>query len=253
MPQVIIFSPHRDDAAFSLCLCMSRWSRVGIPIRVVNFFTQSAYAPRAAIGDDGPKKCRTVSLLREKEDRAVLSGINRSIEGESLDFVDAPVRLGIEPNAVCSEKARLCRDNDTIQRLIAALSRYIRDNFVFAPLGLGGHVDHLAMQSAAIAASEGARMLGFYEDLPYAIWTREQVLHERVRDSEKRTGVPLRPVVIRESRAIWKKRNVVSGYRSQIDRREADDIARFGSRYGGGERIWIPRHSGRWHVFDGQA
>jgi LmbE family N-acetylglucosaminyl deacetylase len=246
MHGITILSPHRDDAAFSLGLSMSRWSQRGIPIRVLNVFTQSAYAPLAAIKEEGLERRGSVSLMRAREDRAALLSINCTIEVQSFNFVDAPLRLGIESNAVCTESARLCRDDNTLENLIAMISRCTRNNVVLTPLALGDHVDHLAVQSAAIAVSRGSRMLGFYEDLPYAIWTSEQVLHERIRDVELRAGVPLRPVVIRETRGIWKKRHIVSGYRSQISGRDADDIARFAGRYGGGERIWIPTHSGRW-------
>ncbi|MGH9585144.1 MAG: PIG-L deacetylase family protein [Bryobacteraceae bacterium] len=243
-----MLSPHRDDAVFSLCLCMLRWARGGISVRVATFFTRSAYAPRSPAPEPGQDRCGAVSLLREREDRAALSGIARAIGTESFGFLDAPLRLGIAPSDVCGESARQLDRSGMAERLTAAVVECVRGGLVLAPLGLGGHVDHLAIWSAAISASAGLRNLGFYEDLPYATWTAEDALRERVRESERRAGVLLRPAVIRENRPIGSKRRVVSRYESQITPREADIIARFGSRYGGGERIWIPKCSGKWNL-----
>ena len=50
----------------------------------------------------------------------------------------------------------------------------------------------------------------------------------------------LKPVVVRTSNAIWRKRRMVRRYESQITPEEAGGIARWSAEYGGGERIWIP-------------
>ena len=40
------------------------------------------------------------------------------------------------------------------------------------PLALGGHIDHRLVKLAALKAApdSGARIIGFYEDLPYAAY-----------------------------------------------------------------------------------
>ncbi|HEX7359953.1 MAG TPA: PIG-L family deacetylase [Bryobacteraceae bacterium] len=226
-----MLSPHRDDAAFSLCLSMSRWACLGMRVRVVNFFTQSAYAPRAAV-----QEAAAISLLRESEDRAALFAVDLRIETKSFRFLDAPLRLSISAKEVFSRPP----DHSVEDRLIAAISGFVRNNLILSPLGLGDHVDHLAVRSAAVSACRRLGNLGFYEDLPYAIWTTEKALNNRVEES----GASLRPIVIPAEKPFWAKRRIVARYRSQITPQEADLIARFASRYGG-ERIWIPNRLAR--------
>lgn len=240
MRGIVILSPHRDDAVFSLCLSMAKWARRGIKVRVVNFFTQSAYAPRAAAPEHEPERSSAVSLLREREDRSAILAVHPAIETTSFGFLDAPLRLGIEVKDVFAAR------DDRIEYLSKEISEYLRHGPVLSPLGLGDHVDHLAIRGAAIAACDGHGNLGFYEDLPYRVWTKEEILAEHV----KQTGIWLRPVTIRAERAIWNKRRIASRYRSQITPSEADCIARFASQYRGGERIWIPRYGGRdWAIY----
>lgn len=227
----MVLSPHYDDAAFSLCLSISTWASSSLRVRVLNFFTESAYAPRATVPE------RSIPALREREDRHALFAIDRSIAAKSCGLLDAPLRLGIPPQAVFSRSP----DENTCRLLATAIAGCTRNSLVLCPLGLGNHVDHLAVRSAATLACRAVK-LGFYEDLPYAIWTSEDELRERVKEAEKQTGVSLRPVVIRRKRPVWNKRRIISRYASQITPEEADRMARFGSRYGGGERIWIPQY-----------
>ncbi len=238
MNELTILSPHRDDAAFSLYLSLSRWSSLGLKLNVVNFFTVSAYAPRAT-SQDAP----TVSALRSKEDRRVLRLISRDIKVQSLDLLDAPLRLGIGVNSVCQIEAgetQLLEAN----RLALVIRRYYGRSLVLAPLALGNHVDHLTVNTAAVINSSVSR-LGFYEDLPYATWTTEASIRERVSNMEEKTRVLLKPTIIRVQNSAPRKLRVISYYHSQITRGEAATIARFSMKYAG-ERIWIPKHSGHW-------
>jgi hypothetical protein len=102
---------------------------------------------------------------------------------------------------------------------------------------------------AAALRTRHASRLAFYEDLPYATWTPEADIKKRVKDTAQITGVQLRPVVILGEHAIWRKRRLIGQYQSQISADEAAVIARFAAKYGGGERIWIPRYSSRWVSF----
>jgi hypothetical protein len=56
----------------------------------------------------------------------------------------------------------------------------------------------------------------------------------------------LKAAVLRAPHAAWRKREVGAHYQSQITPREAAQIAGYSSKYGGGERIWIPQYSKRW-------
>ena len=219
---------------------MRRWARLGIRLKVVNVFTESAYAPQAALEEDKGREAETVTRMRQREDRAALFRIDPGIVVESLSFRDAPLRLGIDAKMVCSEAARAIPDPVTCAPLREALRRKGRQTLVFAPLALGDHVDHLAVRSAAIALRHEFEALAFYEDLPYRMWTSEQTLQEHVRELEQRISQRLHPRLIWTDHAFWLKKQIVSQYRSQITSREAEAIARNARHYRGGERIWAP-------------
>lgn len=236
-----ILSPHRDDAAFSLSMSLSRWTGRKIQLRVVNFFTRSEYAPYT------PSACKSaVASIRKREDLTVLSNIDKQILVKAHDLLDAPLRFGIPAEAVCRHEVGLLQERDERDRLRAYVRQYFVRGFVIAPLGLGGHVDHLAINQAAIASSRPGR-LGFYEDLPYATWTTEASLRERVLEIERALCTILSPAVIRTNGcAVSRKVRTIRRYRSQISREEAVAIARYSLKYNRGERIWTPKHNRAW-------
>ncbi len=52
MRKLTVLSPHRDDAAFSLFICLAKWSMFpSLKVKVLNFFTESAYAPYSSASD----------------------------------------------------------------------------------------------------------------------------------------------------------------------------------------------------------
>lgn len=241
MLSVTILSPHRDDAVFSLYLALSQWVKLPVRVKVINFFTISSYAP----GVPSPLSS-TISYLREREDRRALSLIHPKIEIESFRLLDAPLRFGIDAKSICSaESISLLRD-DEIAALTSRISPYFVSGLVLTPLALGDHVDHIAVQRAAIQVDKPHR-LGFYEDLPYATWTSDSSLRERVLQIERKTSTPLRSSIARAPNvSIARKRRAVSRYQTQIGRSEAAAIANFAARYRSGERIWVPRYAEAW-------
>ena len=242
MVELTILSPHRDDAAFSLGLALSRWKTRLVKITVVNFFTETEYAPRALY-----THVAGISALRRKEDQFALRSIDPRIRLESLNLLDAPLRLDIDLDSICRPETSAGEEHSEAEKLTQYIRKYFRRGLVLAPLGLGGHVDHLAVRSAALLSAVGHR-LGFYEDLPYATWTPEAMLCTKVQQAEESTGAKLRAVVIRNgSSAVARKRQLIGKYRSQIAPEEADSMAKHASNYRGGERIWIPKYGSSWN------
>jgi LmbE family N-acetylglucosaminyl deacetylase len=240
MDDLTVLSPHRDDAVFSLYTCLSRWQKAPVRVTVLNFFTQSAYAPRAL-----PFTWSSVSALRAREDLRALHAIDGRIRIASAGLTDAPLRFGIEASKVCSPETRSYDDSSDLRTLRTVIRAHFAAGVAIAPLGLGNHVDHLLVSKAATQVLPAHR-LAFYEDLPYATWTSEADLKRRVSEREQELCVRLKPVIIRAEHATWRKRAAGVRYQSQITPSEAAAIARFGAKYGGGERIWIPRYSTRW-------
>jgi LmbE family N-acetylglucosaminyl deacetylase len=152
----------------------------------------------------------------------------------SLDLLDAPLRLKIQfQNVFQPETSRLLTP-EWLRTLESEIARCARSGFVLAPLTLGNHVDHVAVNRAALNAC-GPKRLGFYEDLPYAIWTDSSTLRAKVREMEAALRLSLHPAIIAAHRT-WMNKQVAAGtYSSQIKREHAVAIARRA------ERIWIPR------------
>src|SRR5690349_15351519 len=170
MLELTILSPHRDDAAFSLSIALSRWSTLPVQLTVVNFFTVTQYAPHAF-----STHISSTSALRTREDRSALRSIDRRIRIESLELLDAPLRFGIHPDAICRPQTAALQNPTEIAALANRIGRYFTRGLVVAPLALGDHVDHLAVYRAALASSTDHK-LAFYEDLPYATWTSKRSL-----------------------------------------------------------------------------
>ncbi len=246
MRELTIVSPHRDDVPFSLSLALSRWRDLPLKLQVVTVFTVSIYAPRAGTAASDPDEVRPqITSLRAREDRRAFQLIEKNIKQEALGFLDAPLRLGIAAESVCSQRNRVIESQPEVKILSRHFRKYFIRGLVLAPLALGDHVDHLTVRAAAIEGSLPQR-LGFYEDLPYATWTPEPALRKAVSDAEHRTGVPLRGCLVKRRHYVARKRNIIGRYQSQIGPNEAAGIARFAIHYGGGERIWIPKHSKKW-------
>ena len=110
---------------------------------------------------------------RRAEDQAVLAGLG--VEIENWDYVDAIYR---------QEKGRFfytSRDdifgrvdpaeNFLITRLALRFSQVRQFNpgaVFYAPLGVGGHVDHKIVRAGAVALAGLGSTVLFYEDFPYA-------------------------------------------------------------------------------------
>lgn len=184
-------------------------------------------------------------MIRKTEDHRALSAIDKQIQVRDCGLLDAPLRLGIGFEAVCRPETRVFAKSAE-----GEIAAYIRTqaagDLLVAPLGLGGHVDHLAVSEAAITSASRKRQLAFYEDLPYATWTSNSALRERVSEIETALRIRLKPAIVRQEYVARRKRNAAARYRSQVTPVEAASIARFSLRYGGGERLWIPTRSKLW-------
>jgi GlcNAc-PI de-N-acetylase len=243
MLELIILSPHRDDAAFSLSIALFCWRKLPVKLTVVNIFTQSEYAPHAL-----STRVSTISAGRKIEDSLALRSIDPLIQVESLDLLDAPLRFGIPVDAISRPETAALESSAEIDGLAACIRRYFTRGLVLAPLALGDHVDHLAVKRAALVNSRHHK-LGFYEDLPYATWTSSSSLCGKVLEAETHTRVSLRPSIIRSSAfAAAHKRQVIAKYHSQVNSDGVTAIANYASKYGGGERVWTPKYGKPWKL-----
>ena len=236
--KIVVVSPHRDDACFSLGLSIGCWIEANHTVVVVNCFTRSDYAPYADFefihsNDRMPR----VSALRLREDEAWQKMYPRGLQLVDLSLKDAPLRLHVAMNEVIGRAVN--PDDKTMTKLPKAVAALKPDALVL-PLALGGHVDHKTARMAMMHPGEShAVPVAFYEDLPYAAWPGIAAEIEGVARGLDR-GVE--PVFITDGglvvTAVERKRKLALCYDSQIADDVAQQIATFSAGYGGRERLW---------------
>ena len=238
--KIVVLSPHRDDAAFSLTLTLKSFLRAGHHVIVLNCFTRSNYAPFADTSFVHENdRLSFVSALRLREDEAwrqQQASVSLSFIG--LNLKDAPLRLRCPVDNLRTHEA------DPADKAIPKIRKSLDDlqaDALVLPLALGDHVDHRTARDAAMPQDRSIA-LAFYEDLPYAAWPdvtcqiepRAEALG-RVLETQL---TPLTTGAAGEGAAAEKFRAALS-YDSQIDTVTAHLIADFSERYNGAERLWV--------------
>ena len=239
---ILVLSPHRDDAAFSLTLSITHWLQVGHKVTVLNVFTRSLYAPYSdAETVHVNDRLDYVSALRRREDEEFLKQIPGATMVD-LNIKDAPIRLHCDSSIVCDLEVN--PDDTAMPKIRKAIARLADAPGAFSalvlPLGLGHHVDHRTARDASLPLSTDMPC-AFYEELPYATRDGVRVDLSRFReDANTRLHEPLSPVLCHgtHTRPTELKRRVAMLYASQIDKELADVIADFSHRYHGAERLW---------------
>lgn len=236
--KIIVLSPHRDDAAFSLGLSIGAWLRDGHTVTILNVFTRSLYAPYSdAESVHENDRLSYVSAMRKKEDEAFL----RTVPGATmidLNIKDAPLRLHCSADIVCDMPVDPA--DGAFSKIAKALTRHASapNTAIVLPLALGHHVDHRVARDASLELSANMPC-AFYEDLPYATRDGVSIDLQRFReDVDAKYHEQLSPVVCYHTSSIAWKRKVALGYSSQIGEDIAELVSNFAHRYHGNERIW---------------
>ncbi len=168
MPRALLLSPHLDDVAFSCAATARHLLRGGWDVQMVTIFTASVPNPRgfalACQLDKGLAPDADYMKLRRAEDAEFcrIVGLENTAH---WPFREAPHR-GYES---ALELFAGAREEDEIWRDIAErLDEIETPDAVFAPQGLGNHVDHLQVIRAVRARGWDAQAF-WYRDTPYAI------------------------------------------------------------------------------------
>ena len=168
MPRAILLSPHLDDVAFSCAATARHLLRGGWDVQLVTVFTGSVANPQgfalACQLDKGLAPDVDYMKLRRAEDLEFcrIVGLENT---EHWPLREAPHR-GYES---APELFAGIKDGDEIWKLIAEkLEEIATPDTVFAPQGLGNHVDHLQVIRAVRARGWDAQTF-WYRDTPYAI------------------------------------------------------------------------------------
>ena len=243
---ILVLSPHRDDAAFSLGLAIKGWLAAGHCVTVLGIFTRSLSAPYSDADTVHPNDLLSyVSAMRRREDAEFLK-LMPGLQMVDLNLKDAALRLRCTAEEL--HTLQPTAEDTAIPKIQKALSKLAAQSGIDAillPLAIGHHVDHLVVRDAALAFA-AAHAFAFYEDLSDALECGVEIEHAALaeltalRESNLFTD-DLRSVVLRSSESVdaaASKSHVISIYASQVDADTIGDISKFTTNYEGGERVW---------------
>jgi LmbE family N-acetylglucosaminyl deacetylase len=238
---LLCLSPHLDDAVLSCGGQLHRRAAAGESVLVVTVFSGDegeAPSSRAAARLESAWGLATgVIAARRAEDEAACRALG--VGWRHLPFLDALYRRHPETGRALYPSIRSLfrgpREEDTwlVGRIAAALAELPAAAEVLAPLGVGGHADHLLTRQAAAAAWGGR--CAFYEEFPYG---------ERRAAVRRAVGRGLAPEVVLLGEAdIAARCRAVAAYRSQVpplfgDREGLERRIRRQVAALGGERVW---------------
>ena len=174
---IIVLSPHLDDAALSCTDHIASWRNKGIQVTVdtifSNFSTQeiSAYQQRFIRQLKFQDSC-DYGKARETEDIRAMKMLD--VNYRHANFVDAGFRASKQGQPVYPGYQALTpfkvdhHSEKLLNSLIDYLSLYKDADLVYIPLGVGGHIDHVLVREAALSVINNNK-IGFYVEFPYGL------------------------------------------------------------------------------------
>lgn len=217
----VYMQPHFDDAALSCGGAIALQRATGQHILIVTVFggipadgtRPSGYAQqiqqRSGLGLDATEAVRQ----RRAEDARAAEILGADTLW--LDYLDAIYRGS--PAYYQSEESLFGRVNAGDTHLDEELSATFLNIYeraplaaIYAPLGVGNHVDHQLCCSAADHLAQRKLNVKFYEDFPY-------VAQQGSLDGRQRAlGIPMEPEVVEISGTMRLKEEAVGQYVSQV-------------------------------------
>jgi LmbE family N-acetylglucosaminyl deacetylase len=211
----IYLSPHYDDAILSCGGTIALQKLTSLRTLVVTIFGGSGNEPltpfAAQIQRDtglGATAKEAVTLRRE-EDAAATTRVGA--DHLWLDLPDAIYRGYNSQDALFGDVSRA---DLAIEEQVAAIVLEIHSRaplaVIYAPLGIGHHVDHQIVCSAADRLVQQKANVKFYEDFPYV--SSKGALEDRQRE----LGIKMEPEMVEISAQSSDKIKAISMYRSQV-------------------------------------
>jgi LmbE family N-acetylglucosaminyl deacetylase len=248
----VYLSPHLDDAVLSCGGLIHRQATQGTRVLVATIFaghpppnrlSTFASAIQTKWGIDGEP-----SRIRRREDRAALNILGADLL--HFDYLDAIYRSDGDSFLYLSDEelfglphpldTELCGDIESSLSKALPLHQFT----LYAPLGVGNHVDHQLARRARLSLSDIPARVVLYEDYPYA--EKPGALTYALESASGGDWNPETAPLDEEN--LKAKIKAVAAYRSQVDslfggeermRRRVCDYARaISPTQGLAERYW---------------
>jgi len=213
----IYLAPHFDDAALSCGGSIGVQRQAGPQVLVITIFggtgqAQGALSPFATQlqSETGLGANVEEAIARRRaEDAAACQLLDADYLW--LDFPDAIYRGYNSREALFGS---LDRADVGIEEQLAAILLDIHSraplSVIYAPLGVGHHVDHQLVCSAADRLAQQKANIKFYEDFPYVATSGA------LEDRQRELGLPMEVEMCEVSAHIPKKIEAISLYASQV-------------------------------------
>ncbi|MFA6502053.1 MAG: PIG-L family deacetylase [Parachlamydiales bacterium] len=204
----MFISPHLDDAVFSSGGLMIDLRSKGVPITVINIFTRSdgqdSISAKRYISQCGYTNSKKLYEDRVHEDKSVLNSIG--IEVINLGFVDALWRKRKE-NIFLNYLSKIIpeigliyptyrwhvtkgivspldgNNKKDIVKSVQSVRQYKEAKYIFIPIGIGNHVDHLIVKD--ILDADNSKKIIFWADYPYIVRDMTQINLNFIRETYK--------------------------------------------------------------------
>lgn len=253
----VFLSPHYDDIAFSCGGSVALLARDGMQSEIIVLFGAGP-APGAELTPFAAENLRDWGLsaaeviaARQAEERRAAEVLGASVSW--LPFPDAIYRGDRYLNNEDLFGEPAADEDGLANALVTAVTGAERDadpntTRFYAPLAVGGHVDHRHAFRAGVALARSGWDVWFYEDLPYAL--RPGLLDQRLASGSAR----FEPAATVAVESVWEtKLAAILAYPSQLERTfsfagihgNRDEIAAVLDDYAGrvgsgesGERFW---------------
>jgi len=221
----IFLSPHFDDVVYSCGGTLGVQVSCGLRPLVITVFggippTNQVLSPFAAkvhqdMGADMTRKGPAAAVeMRRKEDATALDYLE--VDYLWLDYLDAiyrgsPAYYTNRQQLIGGEidSADLTLDKQLASDLLALQER-LPDAVWYAPLGIGRHVDHQIVCSAADRLAQRGAKVYYYEELPYTL--QEGTLEAR----KQELGIAFEPTLVEMSEMLPIRVAAAEMYASQV-------------------------------------
>jgi LmbE family N-acetylglucosaminyl deacetylase len=222
----VYLAPHLDDAVLSCGSAIHHHTAAGKGVQVVTLFAGEAGRDTSLSGFAREQHAQWGGLSqpmrrRRAEDVAALAVLGA--EARHLDYHDAMYRTGPGDHWLYRDLEAFFGDPHPVDPVAVDGARELADQLakavpldgqqvLCAPLGVGHHVDHQIVHTAARRLLARGHRVAFYEDFPYA----EQEGAVALALAEAGAGDWLEEPVAVDAADVSAKVSALSHYRSQM-------------------------------------